>query len=246
MALRSLRSFLRGERGSVAVLFAAVVVPMVIGIGVSTDLMRAYSAKSRLGSALDAAALAAGAAGGTSAQLTALATSYLNINFPAGNGVTLGAPTINVASDPITITATASVQTAFLQIVGVPTITVSASTSVLRTLSGLEVALVLDNTGSLQDYSVGGVTNIMALKAAAANLVIKLFGTTTTANPLLRVAIVPYVASVNPGSVASSMIKSPPTLTPSSASGWTGCVVERTSTFQNFSSTPTASLKSLV
>ncbi len=236
--LSRLRSFCRSERGSVAVMFATVAVPTIIAVGVSADLMRAYSVKTRLGAALDAAALAAGANNGSATQLQTLASSYLAANFPTANGVTLDPPTYNLTSDPVTISATAHVPTTFLQLAGINTVAVGASTSVVREMRGLEVALVLDNTGSLQVYSANGVTNIEALKSAAGKLAIQLFSGQPSDNPYLRVAVVPYVAAVNPGPVAAAMVKTPPSLTPDTAAGWTGCVVERPSTFQNFSTAP--------
>jgi len=258
---RSLRAFPANERGSVAVMAAAVVTTMVIAIGVSTDLMRAYSAQSQLSAALDAAALAAGASTGSSSALTTLANNYLTANFPASSGITVSVTSMNVSSNPVTITANAAVPTAFLPIIGISTINVSATTQVTRQMRGLEVAFVLDNTGSMMT-SVGGVTNMAALKQAAGQVVTKLFGGTTTANPLLRVAMVPFTASVNPvptyipnGGTTSSAFAasltqygSNPSYIPSTytyatpvtdANKWMGCVVE-SSAFTALGSSPTA------
>ncbi len=236
--LSRFRSLFGDQRGSVAVMFATAAIPTIIAVGVSTDLVHAYTVKSRLAAALDAAALAAGANGGTAAQLQSLAASYLSADFPNHNGVTLNTPTYNLTGDPVTISASATVQTTFLQAVGINTITVAATTTVEKQMRGLEVALVLDNTGSLQDYTSNGVTNIEALKSAAAQLVIKLFASQPVNNAYLRMAVIPYVAAVDPGPVTTAMVKNPPSMTPNGASGWTGCVVERPSTFQNFSTSP--------
>ena len=195
--------------------------------------------KSQLGAALDAAALAAGASSGTTAQQQAVAAAYLAANFPGGNGVVLGTPTYSLSGSPITVTATAKVPTTFMQVVGINSLTVGATTQVMRTLEGLEVALVLDNTGSMMYPNTGASSsNMAALKQAAGSLVTTLYGATTTNNPFLRVALVPYVAAVNPGSIAPSMVSGSPTLDTSDAKGWLGCVTERSSTFQNFSSSP--------
>jgi hypothetical protein len=261
---RGVRSFSQSKRGNVGPMAGAVVMTMVIAVGVSTDLMRAYSAQSRLAAALDAAALAAGASTGNPGTLTDVAGKYLNINFPLGGGVTQPATvnTMSVTTTPIVISATAGVDTAFLQLIGISTLYVTASSSVVREMRGLEVAFVLDNTGSMMASS-GGVTNMAALKQAAGQVVTKLFGSNTDANPLLRVALVPFTASVNPvptafpllnhptsASFASSLISSAtlPTYIPSTytyaapvtdASKWMGCVKE-SSAFTSLGSAPTA------
>ncbi len=52
---------LRGDRrGAIALFLAFAIVPMIGFIGIGTDTARAYLVKSRLSSALDAAALAGG------------------------------------------------------------------------------------------------------------------------------------------------------------------------------------------
>jgi len=261
---RSLRKFPANERGSVALMAAAVVTTMVIAVGVSTDLMRAYSAQSQLSAALDAAALAAGASTGSTASLTTLANNYLTANFPASSGITVSVTSMSVSTNPVTITANAAVPTAFLQMVGVSTINVTATTQVTRQMRGLEVAFVLDNTGSMMDpTNVASTSNMAALKQAAGQVVTKLFGGTTTNNPLLRVSLVPFTASVNPvptyipngsttsAAFAASLISSgtnpsyiPSTYTYSTpvtdANKWMGCVKE-SSAFTGMGSSPTSS-----
>ena len=78
-------------------------------------------------------------------------------------------------------------------------ITVTASAEILR--KGLEVALILDNTGSMK----GG--KLESLRNASQDLVDILFQVPELqAN--LKVGIVPYSASVNVGSIAPSIVTS--------------------------------------
>jgi hypothetical protein len=70
---------------------------------------------------------------------------------------------------------------------------VGASSEVTRKLTGLEVVLVLDNTGSM-----GSSGKIEALKSASTELVKILFGDQT--NPdYLKIGLVPFSAAVNVG-----------------------------------------------
>ena len=57
-------------------LWALATVPIVVGVGAALDLSRAYMARSRLTFALDAAGLAAGAAGETEAEMRTIASSF--------------------------------------------------------------------------------------------------------------------------------------------------------------------------
>lgn len=259
--LRKLMALAAGKGGNVALMSAAVVSTMVIGTGVSTDLMRAYSVRSNLSAALDAAALAMGANTSlTTAAKEALAAKYMAANFDTSGGASLGGLSYDTSTtNQIGMSATAGVPTAFLQLVGIDSITVAASTQVQLTVSGVEAVLVLDNTGSM------GLSNIDALKTASYSLLTQLFGTTggslNSSSSTVRVGLVPYVASVNAVPATSADISSgaqstiiakligssygsnsqpnPLAFGQSTPTKWWGCVIEDTST--SFSAVASAS-----
>ena len=54
-ALRLTRRFARAEDGAIAVVFAVLLVPMIIGVGISVDYMRAYNAHAEMQAIRDAA-----------------------------------------------------------------------------------------------------------------------------------------------------------------------------------------------
>ncbi|HEV2676361.1 MAG TPA: TadE/TadG family type IV pilus assembly protein [Aliidongia sp.] len=235
---KRLRSLRDNERGTVAVITAAAIVPLVLSMGVAVDLTRAYMARAKLTAALDTAGLAVGANPSmTSSAANSLVSAYLQANFPTNGSITVGTAGVTQTSTTLTVTATAQIKTSFMGLAGLSTIPVTSQSTVAFAKS-IEVAMVLDNTGSLSypggDNTTGANSNIMALKTAAGHFVVSLFGTATTNNPQTRVGIVPYVAAVNPGSVAASMLdplSNPPPYQPTNPAGWTGCVVERPSTF---------------
>jgi Flp pilus assembly protein TadG len=239
---RLLSNICQDRRGSVAVVAAAMTGALVVGTGVSVDLARAYSVKSKLQSAVDSAAVAVAAnspnATSVSAQMQSVATDFVQSNATQ-SGVTVATPTVSLSGQSVTIADTATVPTTFLAAAGIANMTVSASSTALRTVSGLEVAMVLDNTASLSYVGATGKSNFVMLQAAANQLANALFGSTTSNNPLLRVGVIPYTGAVNPytsgsGStnVASSLISGNPV----KSSSWTGCVVERYGTFSGVSS----------
>jgi len=83
---------------------------------------------------------------------------------------------------------------------------------------------VLDNTGSMTTSD-----NIGALRDAARELTDILFGGQPV-HPTLRVALVPYSASVNPGAAAQGLVPGSTLVDPGNVLGWKGCVVERAGT----------------
>lgn len=231
--LEGLASLVRNDRGTVAVITAVAIVPLILSMGLAVDVTRAYMMRAKLSAALDAAGLAVGANPNmSSSAAAALAQQYINSNLGT-SGSNSPTPTITQTSTTVTVSATAQYTTGFMGLAGVSTLPISASSTIsFAQKQGVEVAMVLDNTGSLNSTdSSTGQTNISALKTAAGHLVTTLVSPTTASNTAVRVGIVPFVAAVNPGSVASSMLQNPPTLTASDPTGWTGCVIERSSTF---------------
>ena len=209
---QSARSLAQNRQGNVAMIFAVAAVPMTLATGMGVDMVRSYAVKVQLANALDAAGLAVG-----SSDIAKLSSDALNQrlqNFIAANypGTNLDGPVVSAMSpDPsnsniINFTASAKVPTTFMRVIGVDDMTVSAYSQVTRGIEGLELALVLDNTGSMMCGSGGtsncsqGVppSNITSLKTDATDIIDTLFS--YSADPSkLRIAVVPYVTAVNVG-----------------------------------------------
>lgn len=197
------------ERGSVAPLVGVAMIMLVAAVGVAIDIGRGQVAQSKLQSSLDAAGLAAGAMVGQtldSDDLKPEAEKYLRSNFA---GQTIDASItdfdLELADDQSTVTleAKATLPTTFMRVFGQQKIDVAARAEITRETKGLEVALVLDVTGSMDD-PVGGTgpgssdKKIDTLKVAATDLVNILFGNNATVDDLY-VGIVPFAQSVNVG-----------------------------------------------
>lgn len=189
------RTFLGDRRGSVIFVFGFALIPLLGLIGASVDYAYAYRLRSKMQSALDAAALAAGrqmdlGAGETAAQQTAneVLSANLGQNFPAGY-----TSTINIANSIVTASASLTVDTYILAVVGITSLNVGA-TSIVNIAGGTyEVALVLDNSGSMQG------SKITDLKEAASNLVNILFSSELSSEHV-KISLVPFAMSVNVGS----------------------------------------------
>jgi len=205
---RQFRSLWSCERGSVAPLVGVAMITLVGAVGVAVDVGRGQVAQSKLQASLDSAGLAAGAMVGQtldSADLKPEAEKYLNANF---NGATIEATitsfNLQLSDDNslVTLDATATLPTTFMRIFGETSMQVSARSEITRETKGLEVSLVLDVTGSMDD-AVGGspwdsTKKITALRTAAKDLIGILFGSNSQVDDLW-VGIVPFSQSVNIG-----------------------------------------------
>jgi len=191
-ALRYLRRFWKNNRGNYAVVFALSLAPLTTAVGAAVDLSRAVLVHNRLTHALDAAGLAVGGAVGQSEErLRALAQDFFNANYPATELGTPGQITVQSTERIVTISASAEVSTLIMGLVGIDAITVAATTEVTRETKGLEVVMVLDNTGSMNSSN-----KIGALRDAAEELVHILFGDAAYPEKL-RASLVPFVTAVN-------------------------------------------------
>jgi Flp pilus assembly protein TadG len=189
-----LNKYIDEKRGAVAIMFGFLLPVMFAAGGVATDLSQAYLVKARLGAALDAAALAGAATGSDDEGVVQeKVDAFVEANYPTGR---IGTPMNVVASldeDTITVSATARLNTSFMRVFGYDTIDVDARTVVQREVRGLEVVMVLDNTGSMSTDN-----NIGTLRTATRNFINILFDSVDDANHV-KVGLVPYASSVNVG-----------------------------------------------
>lgn len=186
--------YCRHQGGVIAVAFG-LMIPVVIGsVGLSVDMAQAYLVKARLSSALDAAALAAAAQGTEDeAEIQDKVDVFMEANYPEGRIGTKVNIDVEVNGDELTVSATARLDTSFMTIFGYDDVTVEASTTVQREVRGLEVVMVLDNTGSMTTDN-----NIGTLKTATANFIEILFESVSDPE-YVRIGLVPYASSVNVG-----------------------------------------------
>ncbi|HET6519605.1 MAG TPA: TadE/TadG family type IV pilus assembly protein [Geminicoccaceae bacterium] len=195
---RRLRDLLRDQRGAVMAIVGLAIIPLFGMVGLAVDVGRGFLVKSRLSQAIDAAALAGGRAFDQSLRGDDI-TMFFEANFPAdymGAVLDTGDPriTFDDQRNTITIEARATIPTTFMAVTGIHEMTVAARTVVERELRGMELVLVMDNTGSMRSGA-----KIDAMKDAATDLINILFGNRETVENFW-VGVVPYVATVNIGS----------------------------------------------
>ncbi len=203
------------NRGASALLIGFSLIPIIGVFGFATDLTRAYIVKSRLGDALDAAALAGGRSLFEKDVHEKIIQKYFKANIKDKlMGATVSAIVeldkdekvlvsghIHEADEStLRVKATAEVPTLLMSIFTDTPITVESYTEVVREDVQLDIILAIDMSGSM-GYPLGGSGSTGPLKVkiardAAKNLVNILFGSNAV-NPLLKIGLVPWSGSVN-------------------------------------------------
>lgn len=205
--------------------------PMMAAAGLAVDLTRIYLVRSRLVTAIDAAALAGGRAISEPTRDDQMRRWFwANFTRPdpgrdrgyLGATVTQLAITQNIPDGTLRIEASATLPTTLMRIFGQQTMTANATNVVRRQVTGLELSLVLDVTGSMTlNNAIGG------MRVAANDLVDIVYDGRDTV-PNLSVAVVPFTAMVNIGPSRQSWLQGGSlgsrNYTPST---WFGCVEAR-------------------
>lgn len=221
------------RRGAVALLLAVAVVPLVGMVGLATDAARGWIVREKLAHALDAAGLAGGRAMLSPTRDTEIA-AFFAANFPAGFlGAQVTGPSIiaDLDTGELTLEARAVVPTSFVRVLGIETVDVRARAVVRRAVRGMELVLVMDNTGSMRSNG-----KIDAMKSAAATLVNQLYGERDTVEDFW-VALVPYVASVNIGAGRTDWLATFDAALFQNST-WKGCVEARSAPYDQTDDPP--------
>lgn len=222
----SSRRFLGDARGAVAVLFGILATVVLLVVAICLDFVRAYNLSTQLQAALDAAALAGAKAlqedGATDASVQAAAQAIFNtyrpnLKIPGLSAANFKA-TPDRTNDSVTTTIDADLASFTSKFIngGAKKIDLRPSSTVSYKADKIEVALVVDVTGSMNQIPRGDTqTKIQSLKTAANILIDTLMADSPSENAV-RIAVVPFSASVNAGSLANATSASPSVTTCSS------------------------------
>ena len=161
-----LRRFSKASNGNVAVIFALAVLPLLMAVGAAIDYSRTINAKSKVGEALDSALLMAAKQPPMSDSAL---TEFLNAQIAAlvgQDGGTWTVTNVSQADNALSANVSGEIGTTFLKAANKQDIDYSTHAQVIREQKKVELALVLDNTGSMNSNG-----KIGALRDAAESLV---------------------------------------------------------------------------
>ena len=235
-----LSSLHRCDGGGVIMLIGLLIIPIALVLGLAVDSGLAYNARSKLQGAIDSAALAGAKMQSTNEEeMKSEARMFFDANYPndfLGGRVTDFDADFNEDDLEFSIDATIEVPTAFMRIAGIPTVTITASAAVTQQLTSIELAMVLDVTGSMGQADPGGGTKLEALKQASNTLLDVLFGEEETSEEI-AISVVPYSGAVNIGDERTGWLTG---FDPDDfgAGGWKGCVEARSGTRDRDDSPP--------
>lgn len=196
-----LARFAHDERGTTSIIFGLMFTFFMLAVAVAVDWGLGVTEKLRQQEAIDSATLAASEKLGLDdedIQGKAVAEAYFKAN--SGNDPTkiLESVDLDGGTGQVTATALNTLKSFFLRSVNLPDQRIGTYSRVLKSISSVEVALVLDNSGSMASVQSDGQSSIQALRAAAKQLVSALLvGAESTDR--VRVGVVPFAASVNVG-----------------------------------------------
>lgn len=239
--LQSLLAKLRDNRGAVALQFAAVAVPLMAVVAGGIDVSRTSTLKQNLQDALDSAALAAARSNAeTEVQLQAVGGKVLDANFAAADA-TITASRFYPHESKVISSARASYTPYFASLWQDGPSYIDAASEVSRSVNKIELALVLDNTGSMAG------TKLSTLKTAAKKLIDTLEDAADRSpepEPV-KIALAPFSMTVRVGStykdaawmdttgvspINNEIFSSPAnrfTLLSQMNTSWAGCVESR-------------------
>ncbi len=199
------KRFAGANQGNIAVIFAIALVPILSFMGAAIDYSRANSARSSMQSALDSTALmiSKDLTDGriSSSDIEAKAKSYFAALY-TNRDSTVVSDDIHVAYLPkdtttglsnVVISASGSVTADFMKIAGFPQLNFNTGATATWGNSRMRVAMVLDNTGSMDQNG-----KMPAMQKAATDMITTLSGYNKQDGDVY-ISIIPFAKDVNVG-----------------------------------------------
>ncbi len=215
--------FNKCQQGSTLIIVGLSIMAILGSAGLAIDISRINLASARLSKSLDAAGLAAGSTISTT-NLSTEARKYLDLNFQnfMGAEITEFSAVLN-AEGVIELSASATLDTSIVRIFDIDSATVSATAEITRAINGLELVMVLDNTGSMSG------SKLTSLKSAATDMINILYSENESVDDLW-IGLVPFSQSVNVGTSHASWMDTTYMNSKNwGPSSWGGCVDARLS-----------------
>ena len=200
-----LKRFRRDESGAFLVLFAVIALVLIATSGAVVDFTYMQTARSRAQNALDAAALALQTriSIDSNALLKSKAQTIMTERIADSSIIaTVNTATVDTTAGKLNFQAQVQVPTAFIQLVGIRSITAQLTSEVTRGSKDVEVSVGLDTTGSMAGSKISDLID-------ATNTLIDLVVQTAQTPTYSKMAIVPWTEGANLGSYANAIRGTP-------------------------------------
>lgn len=187
-----MRRMLRDERGNIALMTALLAVPVIGLMGAAVDFARYTSLRMEMESAVQASVLAAASlsqSGNTDTVVAEFLDQIKDSPYVDDIDFEVTRNERYLTSRQISVRASGKIDTLFLRIFDIDELSVVSEASAQQSVDNLEVALVLDVSGSM------GGSKIRDLRDAASNFVDEIFDASDP--DTVSMSVVPFAASVN-------------------------------------------------
>ena len=230
--MRLIREFSGNRQGGVAMVFAIALIPFMGTVGIAVDYARAGQAKAAIQGALDSTAIAMAkqAPRTTEAALASMGNYYFAALMLKEAELAHSTVDVRKTDKLVTLKVRATMKTSLAGLFGFPEWDIDVKAASAYGTRKIEVALVLDNTGSM-----ASANKIGELKKASHTLITMLSAAAVQPDQI-KVAIVPYTTRVNLGTGYRDepWLTNTPTGTlisdykvPATRAAWQGCVADR-------------------
>ncbi len=230
-SFRQLGRLWRDESGNFIMIFGISIVPVLGLTGAAVDYSRASKARAELSAAIDSAALMAArdASKLTDAELTARINNWIKGNLSADTATKFTSASIIIdrVARTVNISGNINVDTSVARVLGQDSIAVSSSNQSSWGTKKIELALALDNTGSMAG------AKMTALQTATRDL-LKIMQDAVTEPDQVKVAMFPFSTQVklptsykNDSWLRWDVPKKGTTNTFPAKATWEGCVSDR-------------------
>ncbi len=235
---RTCRSLRTDRGGNVTLIFALSAIPLVGAVAVAVDYSRGNSARTAMQASLDATTLMISreALDLKSAQVQSKAKDYFKAQFTRTDvrGLKLSFELITNGPGDFTVVgeATSKMDTSMSMVLGQKKMDLRATSQVRWGFKALELALALDNTGSMASK------NKMVELKAAAKLLFETLKKNSKVSGDTKIAIVPFSTVVNVGTTYAdtAWVEYDATI---KKANWQGCVADREQPHDVRDTTPT-------
>ena len=215
-------NYLKNTCGNMGMMFAFAMVPMLIAAGSAIDMIRANNTQAILRGASDAAALAGATSGKVNDPrfIENIVKNYLKADYAirALKSVTSISQSVDTGTATFKVTIKGKIETTLMALAGIKSIDIESESEVNIGQQSLEMALVLDITGSMAGQK------LIDLKSSAKELV-NILETEKASYSSLKFSLVPFAQYVNVGlgNAGQAWVAKPV------PAGWAGCVGSRPS-----------------
>jgi Flp pilus assembly protein TadG len=238
-----LSRFRSDTRANVALIFSIAALPIFGMVGAAVDYTRVSRVQVQIQAALDSASLAVAkdSRSLSPAGLQEAANRAFAGNFTPPADLSLGTLGVTRDGNTIRLAISGSLQTTIAATIGVSSMPLTVMSQTSWNEPKIEIALVLDNTGSM-----AGSGKMTALKTAAIDLINELEAARVSADQV-KIAVVPFVNQVripttfrNEAWMRFDGAGLPPAIVTTQAA-WTGCLTDRNQPHDIADTAPTTS-----